>query len=851
MPLSPGDHLGPYEIISLLGKGGMGEVYRACDPRLGRDVAIKISVQQFSDRFEREARTIALLNHANICTLYDVGPNYLVMELVDGAPLKGPLPVTRTVEYAGQILDALDAAHRKAIVHRDLKPANILVTKQGIKLLDFGLATRNSVLQESDATRTIAITRQGEIAGTLQYMAPEQLQGKGADARSDLFAFGCVLYEMLSGKQAFEGSSTASVIAAILEREPASLTAVPALDRLIRKCLAKDPDERFQNARDLKYNLSLAVESGPALPPAKRRTLSWLATACLTVVAAVVLSSPWRGGGGTIGRPMLQLDLDLGPDEISAPTISADGLGVAFVTRGQLAVRRLDSTKTIALAGTENADHPFFSADGKWLAYYAGGKLQKISVDGGAPVVLCDAPSGGGGNWGEDGAIVFNPSSTGGISRIPVAGGKPELAVKLREDESTLYAPQVLPLGKGILFHSRSGTVEAQPENGGPPKILVQNALTARYLKAGYLVYYQGGSLFAAPMNLDRLELTGPAVSLVEDVALITHLGAQYDASPLGTLVYLRGRVPQQVLSWVDSSGQITPLLSQPGMYESPRLSPDGTRLALAIIQRGEENLWVYDIARGIMTPVTFGPAVKYFPSWTPDGEFLVFHPGSRLGWIRADGSGNSGQLDGVNGFPWSFSPDGSRIAFFQADAQGYYDLETAVVERGNHTMGIRRPTPLLEQPGLQAGPAISPDGRWLAYYSDESGRREVYVRPFPADGPLVGGKWQISNEGGRYPIWSRAGGKLFFESADNRIMVATYAARGETFLADKARRWADVRLADTGTRPEFDVAPDGKRVLVTLDAPGETAKPETHLRLLINVSDELRRRAASIIAAK
>jgi serine/threonine-protein kinase len=427
-----GETIASYHITAKLGEGGMGEVYRATDLRLGREVAIKVAKEQFSERFEREARAVAALNHPHICHLYDVGPNYLVMELVEGTPLKGPLPLEKAVEYAGQILDALDAAHKKGITHRDLKPANILVTKQGIKLLDFGLAKQTAPLQETDVTR--ALTGKGQILGTLQYMSPEQLQGKEVDARSDLFSFGCVLYEMLTGKRAFEGSSPASVIAAILEREPAPLEVARPLDRVIRRSLAKDPDQRFQTARDLKAALSWVVlEQPPAAAVSHARSnLPWAVVAAGLGVVSIGLGMGWWRATRPVQRslqPLMRLSIDLGPDAAMARgspadtlAFSPDGSRLVFVSsdtdgKRHLSIRLLDQNQVTLLPGTENAGSPFFSPDSQWIGFYTYGQLKKIAVQGGPPLTLCDCSAGPGGSWGDDGNIVASLISC----RRPVA----------------------------------------------------------------------------------------------------------------------------------------------------------------------------------------------------------------------------------------------------------------------------------------------------------------------------------------------------------------------------------------------------------------------------------------------
>jgi predicted Ser/Thr protein kinase len=517
----------------------MGEVWQARDTRLNRTVAIKVGKQQFSQRFEQEARVVAALNHPHICQLYDVGPDYLVMEYIEGAALKGPIPIGKAVEYAGQILEALDAAHRKGISHRDLKPANILLTKQGIKLLDFGLAKQTAPIQETDATQ--ALTGQGQILGTLQYMSPEQLQGKATDMRSDLFAFGCVLYEMLTGKRAFAGESAASVIAAILEREPAPLTVAPPLERIVRRSLAKDPDQRFQTARDLKAALTWAMEQPPPSTAAKPHRRWWIAAAILAIGI---------GGGWAVSyfrQPAADdrvVRLQINPPEGSRFTfgintggmaLSPDGLTAAFVALGdgksRLWVRPLDGTTSRMIAGTEGAANPFWSPDGKSLAFFAGGKLQRVDLTGGAPWVICDVIQARGGTWGSDGQILFG-MATSGLLRVPASGGTPSLLTPLDSSRGVSHRwPQVIPGGR-FLYFVQGDTPEntgiyvasfAQPGQGVRVLTTETNGL---YAPGGdgksYLMWVRGGTLVAQQFDPSTFKLAGEAYPLADPVGPAT-----------------------------------------------------------------------------------------------------------------------------------------------------------------------------------------------------------------------------------------------------------------------------------------------------------------------------------------
>jgi Tol biopolymer transport system component/predicted Ser/Thr protein kinase len=864
MPLSVGTKLGPYEILAPIGAGGMGEVYEARDTRLNRIVAVKVSKEQFSERFEQEARAVAALNHPHICQLYDVGPNYLVMEFIEGAPLKGPLPLEKATEYAGQILDALDAAHRKGITHRDLKPANILVTKQGIKLLDFGLAKQSVRLNEGDVTK--ALTDQGQIVGTLQYMSPEQLQGKEADARSDLFSFGCVLYELLTGKRAFDGTSAASVIVSILEREPAPLEVARPLDRIVSRSLAKDPDQRFQTARDLKAALTWALDQPPGAAATQKSKLPWVvATAGLAAVSIGMGALFWRAAPST-EPPLMRFTVDLGPDAVAGPritaTISPDGSRLAYVARGpvgtpQLATRALDESQATLLAGTEDATDPFFSPDSQWIGFFADGKMKKISVQGGGALTLCETGGAGlarGASWGADRQIVFT-AGTGsvGLSSVPDSGGTPQTLTKPGSGEVSHRWPQVLPGGQAILFTSSArvggdyddGVIEALSLKTGKWKIVQRGGYFGRYLSSGHLVYVHQGTLFGAPFDLDRLEVKRTPAPLVEDVDASTFFGSgQFESSRNGTFVYASARSSTSAwpIVWLDSSGNTQPLLPA-APYYNVSFSPDGKRL----IMRLRGVFQVYDLQHDRMTPLTFNRTQTSGSGiWTPDGKHVVFpstvSQGQTLQWIRADGAGGAQTLLMQSKdllIPWSFSPDGRRLAFTEvsADHPSVWTLPLDMTDPEHPKPG--QPEPFLET--VSHDPVFSPNGRWIAYTSSESGTLEVYVRPFP--GP--GGRWQVSSGGGQFPIWSRAGRELFFASLDLHIMVAGYTTSSDTFEADKARPWSNIQLLALGNTPAFDLNPDGKRFAVAVRPRAATEQSgPVHVTVILNFFDLLRRRA-------
>ena len=875
MPLPSGTRLGPYEIVAPIGAGGMGEVYKARDSRLNRVVAIKVSKEQFSERFEREAHAVAALNHSNVCTLHDVGPNYLVMEYIEGTPLKGPLPLHQALKYAAQICDALDAAHRKGITHRDLKPANILVTKTGVKLLDFGLAKIGpSNHPPSDATLTMALTGKNEIVGTLYYMSPEQLQaqatGQEIDARSDIFSFGLVLYEMLTGKRAFDGSSPATVIAAIMERPAPSIGEVgpPVLDRLLKKCLEKDPENRWQSARDLKTELEWIAQTPsnvlaqPSSAP-HRHPLPWVAVAVLALIAAATSWIAYRSTRPAELKPLVRLEVDLGPDVIlnalggSDIILSADGTRIAYLSRNRLFTRKLDQSGATELSITPGATSPFFSPDGQWIGYVAGGKLRKISVEGGAEIALCDAASSyTGADWGEDGNIIASLRISGGLSRVSSAGGTPTPVTELAGEERTHRWPQILPGGKAILFTVENFTVGFDDANvevvsltDHRRKTLQRGGTYGRYLPAssgkGYLTYVNRGTLFAVPFDADSLQTSGTPKPVLQQVSYSAMFGsAKLSFSRTGTLVYrsLEIDASRVVIQWLDADGKLQPLLDKPGLFVNPHFSPGGERLAVAN-DDVHSGIWIYDIRRDTLSPLT-GERNGTHPVWTLDGRYIVYQAPDGIYYARADGGSKSEPLTEGKEFqyPSAFSPDGKQLAFYQAGSQGF-DLWTVPVEHDGDGLKAGKPEPFQHATFGERGASFSSDGRWLAYSSSESGTSQVYVRAFPDKG----GHWQVSSDGGTSPIFSRNGKDLFyFDVPQDRIMVASYSAKGDSFVAEKPRAWSGLSVALTmggAVGAQYDVAPDGKRIAVATYAGGSTQQDAGHVIFLENFIDELQRK--------
>jgi len=710
--LRPGQSLGPYRIDAFLAAGGMGEVYRATDTRLNRAVAIKVSAERFSQRFEREARVIASLNHPNICQLYDVGPNYLVMELVEGPTLadrirQGPLRLDEALGIAGQIAEALEAAHEKGRVHRDLKPANVKITPDGVvKLLDFGLAKAAeepvATSNPSDSpTQTISATHAGVILGTAAYMSPEQARGAAVDKRTDIWAFGCVLYEMLTGKQAFSGETTSDILAAVLKEEP-DWSRIPArVQPLLRRCLVKDPKRRMRDIGEARIAIDAPEEE---LTLAPSRPWVWIAVASVLAIAGAM--SWWRTSRSMPlpPHPLVQLSANLPPgagffENGNQIALSPDGTRLVVSMRDpagkyRLATRRLDQSQFVPLAGTEGAMMPFFSPDGQWIGFSADGKLKRIAVQGGAPGILCDAPGFlTGASWGDDDIIASINSGSSGLARIPSSGGAPKGVTELskKKSETAHVWPQVLPGSQAVLFTARSGgnwndtSIDVVLFKTGERKTIQRGGIFGRYLAtshgAGYLVYMHQNTLLAAPFDLSRLEVTGAPQPLLEDVSLTGLAGnANFDFSAApsgsGTFVYVsRTGEPTQSIFWLDSAGKTQPLHSSPGSYSAPRFSPDGKRLAFATVEAERRGAWVQDLDRGVVSRLAHMPGTNLV--WTPDGANLVFESVSSrsLYWIRADGVGEAQRLtdDGIRRIPYSFSPGGKRLAYSQ------------------QTMGVRR----------------------------------------------------------------------------------------------------------------------------------------------------------------
>lgn len=912
MSLSIGSRLGPYEITAAIGAGGMGEVFRARDTKLNRDVAIKVLPDAFAHdaerlaRFTREAQTLASLNHPNIAAIYGIedvpaaGPQgsdsrALIMELVDGDDLaailtRGRIPLHEAVAIARQIAEALEAAHDQAIVHRDLKPANVKVRGDGtVKVLDFGLAkTLSSFGGASSAGRPSAATdlgaSAGMIIGTVGYMSPEQARAKPVDRRADIWSFGVVLWEMLSGQPAFKGDDASETLASVLKDSlsPLSLPpqTPPEVKWLIGRCLDRDLRTRLRDIGEARVILARlegsVTQSGAttlgrpdpiAAVPRWRRLLPWAPLVLLAGLAPLMANWPSRprASAPALRRLLISVGANaaLAPDLGASAVLSPDGTTLAFVARQadttRLYVRGLDQLQAAAVAGTDGATGPFFSPDGRWIAFFAGGKLKKVPVTGGVPVTLCEAPAGRGGAWTEDNSIVFMPTNTSNtkLMRIEAGGGAPS-AFGAQDGASTMQRwPQALPGGRGLLYtaHSTSARFDGAslvvaPMAGGAPKVVVRGGYYGRYVASGHLVYMQQGTLFAVPFDLDRLETTGPAVPALEGVAADPATGgAQVSLSSDGTLVYLPGATTAAAnpMDWMTREGGTSVLRAARAEWANPRFAPDGRALALNISDGKQHDIWVYEWTRETLTQLTFDPADDRVPVWTPDGNRVVFssdraQPGvSNLYWVNADGTGYGGRLtnspeDQAAG---SWHPGGKVLAFHANRGAGSWDLMLLPVTADKGKLLPGPPTTFLSTEANEMHPMFSPDGKWVAYASDESGGNfDVYVRPYP--GP--GGKWRVSTGGGNFPRWSPSSRDLVFLN-QGRVMVSPYAVVGESFRAEAPRAWSPVGYQGLSTGYPYDLHPDGSRVAI-MASRDRAAEADDKAVLFLGFGDYLKRLA-------
>jgi len=893
MSLTPGARLGPYEIVAAIGAGGMGEVYKARDTRLDRTVAIKIigddlaGTPDLRDRFEREARTISQLNHPGICTLHDVGRegdvSYLVLEFIDGETLasrisRGPMPPEEALPVAIAVCEALDAAHRLGIVHRDLKPGNIMLARTAkhgasgragqAKLLDFGLAKLAQGVAPPPGGATLAptittpLTARGSMIGTFQYMAPEQLEGAEADVRSDIWAFGCVLYEMVTGRRAFDGKSQATLISAILATEPPSLASIQplastALDYTVRTCLAKDPEERFQNAHDLLLQLRWIATAGseagaPAVVATRRRSRSRLQLAAAVAATVVLTGVPvwWVSSSTDSPAPApLRADVMLPPGTFMVPSVtrnialSPDGTKLVFVSVAgdefRLRVRDLSTGATRPITGTEAGVMPFFSPDGQWIGFSAGGKLRKAPLAGGPAAIICDVPGVFGAAWAPDDTIIFAGGPGRPLMRVPASGGEPTALTTIEEGEFDHRWPAVLPDGQAVLYAASTaggvaeGKIVLQPLDGGARTVVAHGGTSPLYVSTGHLLFVRDSTLHAQPFDLRSRSVHGTARAMVENVGHAVSDGrAQYAVSATGLLAYVEGQqvAPQRTLVWVTRDGEVQPLPVEQRAFDHPRLSPDG-RYAAVTVRDPDPDVWTIDLSRMTLSRFTFEQGEEESPVWSPDSRRITFSA-SRIGKPRQtlskaiDGSGSEEELFTTTRHQHlgGWTPDGQTLLTEEVEVNW-------TLFAGNRS--TKSWTPLTSSRFAANGVQVSPDGRWIAYSTNEGGTHEVYVQAFP--GP--GSRAQVSSRGGTEPRWSPAGDELFYRAGDR--MMAVSIRTTPTLVVETPRVLFEGRFARMGWgQANYDVTRDGKRFLMVQGL--DEALP-TSFKVIANWFEELK----------
>jgi Tol biopolymer transport system component/tRNA A-37 threonylcarbamoyl transferase component Bud32 len=906
MAIAAGTRLGQYDILGLIGAGGMGEVYRGHDTKLDRDVAIKVLPPHFARdperlaRFRREATLLAALNHPNIAQIYGVedsgDTHYLVMEFVPGLTLaerviSGPVEVDEALRLASQMAEALEHAHEKTVIHRDLKPANVKVTPEGkVKVLDFGLAKAFAGDSAASAPPMPALdsnsptlsrmpegmggagaspTIPGVILGTAAYMSPEQAKGKTVDRRTDIWALGCVLYELLTARPAFTGDSVTEILGAVMRGEPDwSLlpeATPPAIRALLRRCLRKDLQQRPRDAADIRLELDDSRAAASAVSPrvvaqtaapAPRRWLLLGALACV-VVAALTGITVWTLRPAPAIKPVTRFVLTLPPTQQlpsvgtgSNLALSPDGTQLAYVaatgSTQQLYLRPVDSLESKPLPGTDGAVGPFFSPDGQWIGFTAAGTgLKKVSVNGGPPLTL-GISSTTGATWGPNGMIVYSPTPASPLFEVSSDGGtaQPLTALDFKRGELGHRFPNFLPDGKAFFFDAVAGggtDIIVQRLETGERRVLIQGGSNARYLASGHLVFYREGILMAAPFDLKKLDVRSAAVPVLESVsansnAAVLGVGVpQFSVSTGGSLAYVPGG-PQgleRTLVWVDRKGTAQPVAAPARTYTQPSLSPDGRKLAVTI-QVPKADIWIYDFSRGTLTRLTFD-GFSQRPLWTPNGQRIAFSSArggpANVFWRPADGTGTDEQITKIENLRMhaSISPDG-KLAFYAVNnPSGHIEFGMVSLE-GEHKTSV-----LLQGPFNVSVPKISPDGHWLAYSSDESGRWEIYVRPFPGSG----GKWQISTDGGAAPLWAPNGKELFYVNGNQ--MMAVDVRTGPAFNAGTPKMLFEGSYDQRGggNGPNFDISPDGQRFLMIKTAGQPSASGQ--INVVLNWFEELK----------
>ncbi len=882
-----GQNVSHYNIVGKLGKGGMGEVYRAKDEKLGREVAIKVLPEEFAKdadrlvRFQREAKLLASLNHPNIASIYGLeeadGISFLVLELIEGGTLAdrlktGPIPIEESLKLAIQIIEALEAAHEKGVIHRDLKPSNIKVTPDGkIKVLDFGLAKayagdREEVNLSNSPTLSDVATRQGLILGTAAYMSPEQARGKSLDKRADIWAFGCVLFEMMAGRAAFTGKDVTDILAAVIRSEP-EWTTLPELHwrlrEVLERCLEKEAKDRYHDISDVRVDIQrvlkdpggvLGQPSATTEPGSRpRRMLVWIAAAVVltAVVAGVVV---WRLKPSESPQVMrFEYELPEGQQlsALGSPlAVSPDGKKFVYSTNNGLYLRSADEWNARLIAGTEGlTQQPFFSPDGRSIGYFSPSdrQLKKIAINGGAPVALCTVNQLVGGWWNADDTIVYGQYPLGPIMRISANGGTPEALIKPKSE--LLIFPQILPGGRSILYTSAASTTQmrvmVQPLASEDPKELFAGAGT-RFLSTGHLVYTlpNNNNLFAVPFDPERLELAGAQVPIVQGVG-------QWAVSDTGTLVFAPASAGSgsgtagRSLVWIDRKGQEEKLESPPDEYRFPNISPDGTKIALTLYRDAAPDLFIWDLVRKTMMRLTFDEHNDVQPLWTPDGRRIIFWSGREGGGIyekAADGSGEVEKIFAFNGgslFPFSWSRDGKTLVMGETDGAAGFDIEVLSME------GDRTRKPLLhEEKYTEVQPQVSPNGGFIAYTSSESSQNEVYVRPFPE---VDKGRWQVSTAGGDSPLWSPDGRELFYLNGDAVMAVPVEYQPNFSLGTPRVLFKGTYVSAYPADGTPWDISPDGKRFLMiklpAAAAGASQAAGPQKIDVIVNWLQELKQR--------